>query len=48
MTDLDCATLAVRVLFVRVSGDDEQVLDFGEGGDILSLGLRGIQEASVG
>ena len=40
-TDLDCAALAVRVLFVRVSGDDEEVLDFGQGGDILSLGLRG-------
>lgn len=41
-TDLDCAALAVRVLFVRVSGDDEQVLDFGQGGDIHSLGLQGV------
>lgn len=39
-TDLDCAALAVRVLFVRVSGDDEQVFDFGQGSNILSLGLR--------
>lgn len=44
---LEAASLAVRVLLVRVAGDDEEVVDLGQGGGILLLGLVGGARSSA-
>lgn len=45
MAHLECAALAVRVLLVRVAGDDQQVVDLGQRRDILALSLRASTDA---